>query len=365
MPLAPSQVPEALYSSFDLFLGRWHARISGRYRFPIVLSTWLGYALIVLLFGPRLAVSSNYFIVAPVLASAIAYGFPGGFIAGGLGLPANLLLFALLQRPDFSPASKPIAELTGVVLGSALGYLSDYYKKLERERSLRRESENKLRQALHDRDILFKELHHRVKNNLHLVKSLINMQSRRSGDPGFKKAAAELSGRVMALSMVHEQLYKYSELSAVDIGKYLATLVRAIQQGAANPLYPPVLELDCDRRELPMDSVVPLGLIVNEALINAFKHNAHQERPLHIRLGFRMENERFILELRDDGVGLSEGEKPALEASEKGESLGLTLIALLAGQLGGSVAYGRAEGWTSFTLDFPADQNRAQARRPA
>ncbi len=365
MPPAPMQETEALYSSFDHFLGRWHARISGRYRVPIVLSAWLGYALIVLAFGPSLAVSSNYFIVVPVLVSAIAYGFPGGFIAGGLGLPANLLLFALLNRPEFSPASKPIAELTGLVLGSSLGYLSDYYRKLERERSLRRESEDKLRQALHDRDILFKELHHRVKNNLHLVKSLINMQSRRSGDPEFKKAAAELSGRVMALSMVHEQLYKYSELSAVDIGKYLATLVRAIQQGAANPLYPPVLELDCDKRELPMDSVVPLGLIVNEALINAFKHNASQERPLRLRLGFRMESERFVLELLDDGVGLSEGQKQPFEAGAKAESLGLTLIALLAGQLGGSVAYGRKDGWTSFTLDFPADQNLSQSRKPA
>jgi two-component sensor histidine kinase len=169
----------------------------------------------------------------------------------------------------------------------------------------------------------------------------------------------------MALSMVHEQLYKYSELSAVDIGKYLATLVRAIQQGAANPLYPPVLELDCARRELPMDSVVPLGLIVNEALINAFKHNAHQERPLHIRLSFRMENERFILELRDDGVGLPEQEGLAFDARTKGENLGMTLIALLAGQLGGSVAYGQADGWTSFTLDFPADQNNSQTAKPA
>ncbi|HAE21640.1 MAG TPA: hypothetical protein DCG47_04860 [Spirochaetaceae bacterium] len=365
MPSLPLQEPEALYTAFDHFLGRWHARISGRYRVFIVLSVWIGYALIVLLFGRRLAVSSNYFVVVPVLVSAIAYGFSGGFIAGGLGLPANLLLFALLERPEFSPASKPIAELTGVILGSALGYLSDYYKKLERERSLRRESEGKLRQALHDRDILFKELHHRVKNNLHLVKSLINMQSRRSDDPGFKKAAAELSGRVMALSMVHEQLYKYSELSAVDIGKYLATLVRAIQQGAANPLYPPVLELDCAKRELPMDSVVPLGLIVNEALINAFKHNAQLERPLHLRLGFRMENERFILELSDDGDGLPDRQGVAPYAMAKGESLGLTLITLLAGQLGGSVAYRRSEGWTSFTLDFPADQNLALANNPA
>jgi len=180
-----------------------------------------------------------------------------------LGLPANLLLFWILGHPEFSPASKPIAELSGLVVGSTLGYLSDYYRKLDTERQLRKETETELRRAIGERETLFREVHHRVKNNLNLVKSIINLQVRRSSDPGFHEAATALIGRIMTVSFVHERLYRTSELSAIALDEYLSDLIRAIISTETHTASIPALALDMDPCIVTMDAAVPIGLMVS------------------------------------------------------------------------------------------------------
>lgn len=344
---ADPEAPEELYSGFDRLLGRMHALFTGRHKVAITLLSWAVYAALVVAAGPALEVSSNYLIILPLLATSMSFGLPGGLMAGAFGLPANLALFHVIGRPEFSPASKPIAELAGLVLGSALGYLSDFYRKLERERALRVAIERELREALSARDLLFKELNHRVKNNLNLVLSIISLQERRAATADLRRELGELSGRVKALSLVHDQLYRKADISAVDVRDYLKTLSDGVRRAVGDPRLPPFITLDCPSRELPMELAAPLGLIVNEALTNAFKHAGGRAEPLRIELRLGSEPEALALEIADDGNGALDA--PAAHAG----SLGIKLIEGLAGQLGGGASYSREGGRTVFRLRFP------------
>ena len=148
--------------------------------------------LVVLGTGTYLGISANYFVILPVLIVSLVCGFPGGLIAGVCALPANLFLFWLLGHAEYSPASKIIAELSGVFVGSAFGFLSDYFRKMIREMEKRKEAERELRRSLGEKEILLRELQHRVKNNLNLIKGLIQLQRNRSSDPAFREASGLL-----------------------------------------------------------------------------------------------------------------------------------------------------------------------------
>jgi len=270
---------------------------------------------------------------------------------------------ALLGHPEFSPASKLIAELSGVIVGTILGYLSDYHKKLDRERLLRKEIELELREALRDRETLFREVHHRVKNNLNLIKSIIGLQSRRSSDQAFREAAAALTGRIMSISFVHERLYRTAELSSVAIDEYLEDLVSAITMAASGSRTPPAVSLDLTGRSVTMDVAVPLGLVVNELVTNALKHGKPREEPLLIDISLKPDGADMTLSVRDNGngfPGLDESCPLGIEsiAAESSTRLGMTLLNLMSSQLGGTGAYYRNGEWTEFRLTIPEPSAR-------
>jgi len=350
--------PEQLFAPLDSALDALRNRFIRRHRAAFVAGGIAAYAVAVLTLGTRLGVSTNYFVVAPILCAAVGYGLRGGLIAGALGLPANLALYALLRHPEYSPASKAIAEASGVVIGTALGYLSDYHVKLDAERALRKQIENDLRRALRDRETLFREVHHRVKNNLNLIKSIIGLQSRRSDDPAFKDAAAALMGRIMSLSFVHERLYRTAELSSIAIDEYVSDLVGAIMTTASGFRAPPTVSLDLARRFVSMDMAVPIGLMTNELITNALKHGKPNDEPLRISVTFAADERGMALTVRDDGIGfpgLEEGRSVRIEEAAilNTGTLGLTLLDLMASQLGGEGSYRRDGGWTEFRLAFP------------
>lgn len=351
--------PEQLFSPFDRALGLVRERLFGRHRLLTVAASVVVYTGSVLTLGSRLGVSTNYFVIIPVITASIGYGLTAGILAGIMALPANLALYALLRHPEFSPASKIMAELSGVLIGTILGYLSDYHRKLDMERALRKEIERELRAALRDRETLFREVHHRVKNNLNLIKSIIGLQARRSSDQSFKDAAAALTGRLMSISFVHERLYRTAELSSVAIDDYLRDLVGAISMAASGSRKPPAVTLELDKSAVTMDVAVPIGLIVNELVTNALKHGKAPEEDLKIALALHNDGDRLILTVRDDGSGF-----PGLEedlplriqgaALLKKDRLGLTLLELMSTQLGAAATFRRDNGWTEFRLEIPA-----------
>lgn len=353
----PSFEPEQLFSPFDRALGAWHKRLFGRSRLVTVGASLLAYIAGVLALGPALGISTNYFVILPVIAISMAYGLAAGALAGALGLPSNLLLYMILGHPEFSPASKLIAELSGLVIGSTLGYLSDYYRKLDTERQLRKETERELRNAIRDREALFREVHHRVKNNLNLVKSIINLQSRRSLDPAFHEAATALTYRIMTISFVHERLYRTSELSAIALDEYLSDLVKAIISTATRPSGSPLLTLDMAPCSVTMDVAVPVGIMANELINNALRHGGDTRRQPRIEVSLRKDDRRLLLTVRDNGNGfqtLAEGFSMPGDAmaSRYADSLGLMLIESMATELGGTGVFSRRNGWTEYRFDF-------------
>jgi two-component sensor histidine kinase len=354
--------PDQLFSPFDRAFGAILDRLVGRYRLVTLSVTVVLYAGAMLIFGRSLGVSSNYFVLLPVIGSAIAYGFYGGVIAGILGLPANLLFFTILGHPDYSPASKLMAELSGILVGSVLGYLSDYQKKLDAERCLRKDMEDELRRALRDRETLFREVHHRVKNNLNLIKSIIALQTRRSKNQEFKDAAATLTGRIMSISFVHERLYRTAELSTVSLDEYLRDIIGAVAMATRDSSMAPLVSLDLVDRSVSMDVAVPLGLIANELMTNSLKHCGFRGIPIHIEVSLVDADDRLTLTLRDDGDGLpgmEEGKSMQVEdtALSYAGSLGLTLLDLMISQLGGEGCFLRHDGWTEFSCSFPAPKD--------
>ena len=206
---------------------RLHHLLFTRWKAASLAASICAYTAIVLCFGRELAISNNYFVALPVLVAALGYSVPGGLAAGLLGLPANLLLFAILGHPEYSPANKLIAECFGTVLGFSLGYVAHNFRMYEGELRRRFETERDLTRALKEKDILLKELNHRVKNNLAVIKSIAQLQRSRSRDPDFLVSIDRLVERIHAIALVHEQLYGPEEgVLTVDPGHYLDALVR-------------------------------------------------------------------------------------------------------------------------------------------
>jgi len=323
-----------------------HRALFIRRPFLSLLASIAVYAAILLLFGERLEISSNYFVILPVVSGALSYGMTGGIVAGALGLPANLALFAILGHPEYSPANKLIAEFSGLLVGGALGYLAEYFRQLESEIRRRVQTERSLRAALKDNQLLLLELHHRVKNNINIIKSLIQLQRNRSRDPNFLEASDRLLSRVFAIARAHDRLYDEGALKEIPPEEYLRDIldIYSMDEGMGPRVD---AEISAQGRRISADSAVPLGLILNEVISNALKYAfpPGAENPI-VRVRFVREAARWILEVRDNGTGFD-------PAAPTPAGLGLKIVRGLAGQLEGA-AYWSRDGGTVFRLEFPA-----------
>jgi len=345
------------FSRLDGLLSRLHRGFIKRYPIACMLLATAFYVALVLVLGGRLAISSNYAVIVPVLMAALCFELPGGVVAGFLGLPANLLLFAILGHPEFSPASKPIAELSGIVVGTASGYLAEYFSKLEAEIETRIATEEALREVLASRELLLQELNHRVKNNLNVIKSLAQLQRNRSGDPDFLAAVDDLVGRIFSISLVHEQLYGSKEPASVDAGEYIATLAANVV--SSFPRREPPVRLECSvarpGMRISADQATPLGLIANEVLTNALRHAFRDGAepgppPPTISVRFLEEGGDYLLSIEDNGRGCS-------EVDTKG--LGTRIVKALCDQLGGRMKLEPIAGGGAADLSNGAAEGRA------
>ena len=206
-------------------------------------------------------------------------------------------------------------------------------------RILRRSAQTQARlsAAVDHNEVLFREIHHRVKNNLQSVGSLLQMQ------PIPREIKADMGQRIAAMSAVHEHIYRSSNFSTVSAGEYLATLIGNIRAGARPDVQ--VAE-DIDDIAIDKDAATPLGLIVNEVVSNAFKHAFPGERAGTIKVHLiRRGDGRGELTVADDGVGYD----PAAPA----KGIGRRLIGALTQQLGGESEVRSGPAGSVFTLVFP------------
>jgi len=199
--------------------------------------------------------------------------------------------------------------------------------------------------ALREREVLLSEIHHRVKNNLQLVSSMLALQARGVGVEA-QHALAEGQRRIDSIALVHEQLYGSRNLSAVNFARYTAALISELcRASGAGERVEVVLKLD--DVELVPERAIPCGLLVSELVTNALKHAFPDERRgrLHVELE-RLPPSRLRLVVRDDGVGLKRDFPDAA-----GSSLGLDLVQIFAKQLQAEVVVER-HGGTCFRLTF-------------
>lgn len=187
-----------------------------------------------------------------------------------------------------------------------------------------------------EKELLLKEIHHRVKNNLQVVSSLLDLQSKKAGD-NEKTALAEGQSRVRAMALIHEKLYQSKSISEIDFEAYCKQLTHQISQ-----LFPNGKSVDCEIDiidvSLDIDTAVPVGLILNELVTNAYKY-AFVNGQGRLRISAKKDSENgYILRVEDDGPGLPEGFD-----WRKSKSLGLRLVNRLSRQLYGKAEYRKDE----------------------
>jgi PAS domain S-box-containing protein len=204
----------------------------------------------------------------------------------------------------------------------------------------RRRAEAALRSSLADREALLKELHHRVKNNLQVITSLLEMQARQAGDAKALYSLSEARNRIAAIATIHELLYQSASLSEVDFAAYARRLVTHVvsfydQQARIQT------SVSGDDVTIDLARAVPLGLLLNELVSNACKHAFPSDAPGELTVGLQKDDGHLRLDVRDTGTGL-----PAAFDQQQAETLGLQLVSMLAKQLGGTVAYESGRGTT-------------------
>ena len=208
-------------------------------------------------------------------------------------------------------------------------------------------SEQVARGSLREKEVLLKEIHHRVKNNLQVISSLLNLQARYLPDPAAREIFRASQHRVQSIALVHEKLYQSADLSHVDFDDYIASLLGNLfetfdagERGISRTI-------DVGAIRLSVDVAIPCGLIVNELVTNALKHAFPGGREGIVRVILREGADGALdLTVGDDGVGMPDGMDP-----RKTSSLGLDLVFTFADQLGAAVEIGR-QGGTFYRFRF-------------
>lgn len=209
--------------------------------------------------------------------------------------------------------------------------------------------EQALRSSLREKEILLREVHHRVKNNLQIISSLLYFQAKKVKHPDDLAALEDARQRLRSMSLVHERLYRTNDLSAVEMASYLAALASAVQQSHEATRARVTITVACDSLRLPIDVAMPLGLLASELLTNALKHAFPHGRSGHVDLRLAAEHSRLSLIVSDSGCGMPSGQPPT-----DGTTFGWQLVAALTEQLGGKVSV-RAERGTQVTIELPID----------
>jgi two-component sensor histidine kinase len=215
------------------------------------------------------------------------------------------------------------------------------------------ERTRQLRDANAQLETLFQEVHHRVKNNLQVITSLLHLQAARSEDSETRAALQQSVDRIHAMSLVHQLLYSSHQLAVVDFATYLRTLVDSLQcaYGTAGRI---VITLDVEPAWFNLNTAIPLCLIVNEVLSNAYKHAFPDDRTGTIDVMLKRDGEGWTLVIRDDGIGMTpKTDRQHGSGLLHSAGLGLQIIESLIGQLDGTLDFTRDNG-TVFTLTFPA-----------
>jgi two-component sensor histidine kinase len=239
------------------------------------------------------------------------------------------------------------SALTVALLGNMQRWLVQSHEKMTREIEERQRTEEELTASKQQMEALLREVHHRVKSNLQSVTGLLALQEAPLKEVGAADAFRASRDRVRTIARVHEALYQAEDVSHVDFGEFLETLVGDLRSTYGVDPDLVEVELDLDSASLNMDTAIPCGLIVNELLSNSFRFAFQGGRTGWVRVSFKEEGtDSYRVRVADNGSGLPPEINP-----DKPESLGLRLIHIISNQLRGKVLWDLEQG-VSFEMVF-------------
>jgi two-component sensor histidine kinase/integral membrane sensor domain MASE1 len=304
-------------------------------------------------FGPRETASAILLISVMTVRAAARHRGPLG--SNDLNPDEQLLRLELFVA---------IVAVTGMILAATAR------ERMQAESKLRRandELETRVRArtaelgaSLREKDVLLSEVHHRVKNNLQIVSSLLSLQASRLEDDALRRLFLESQSRIHSIALVHETLYRSNDLGRVNFGTYARTLLHGLGETQSAATRGISLDAHTDEVELSTDVAVTCGLIANELVTNAFKYAFPEGRKGRVEIEVRRSPpSRIVVVVRDDGVGLPEAIDPFTT-----RSVGLSLVAALARQIDAELEIDRSAG-TSFRIAFAAAHGSSDPRELA
>ena len=219
---------------------------------------------------------------------------------------------------------------------------------LNNEIGERRQAEAQLEQSLHEKEILLKEIHHRVKNNLQIISSMLALQVSRSQDEALANILTDSQNRIQSMALIHDKLYQSADLARIDFAQYLESLAAYLSRSFQSTHKAVNLSIQAEPVTMEITQAVPCGLIVNELVTNAFKHAYPGEAGGVIFVKVQQTDEKQVqVIIHDDGVGMPGGFN--LNTST---TLGLQMVHALVEQIDGTLHYQNQQGST-FTITIP------------
>jgi len=229
----------------------------------------------------------------------------------------------------------------------AIGQTS-HYVAVKEDITQRKGAEHALQASLHEKVALLNEVHHRVKNNLQVISSLLRLEASRCNETATKDVLKEMQGRILTMALLHETLYRVGSFASVELGAYLKQLATQTFRAQSSQMTTVRLSLEVAEVQVVMDQATPCGLLVNELLSNCLKHAFPDGRSGEVLVRSQPDEQvgHWLVQVRDNGVGL-----PADFELRGRQSLGLQLVSDLARQLDGSLQVASSGGAT-FTVRF-------------
>ena len=220
-------------------------------------------------------------------------------------------------------------------------------QELEVELWERRQAEQQLKRSLDEKEVLVREIHHRVKNNLQIISSLIYLQTKNITDPAALRLFRDGDNRVRSMALIHEELYNSKDLAHIDFAAYIKNLTNHLYHSYREENKVVHIKTDVDKISLSMDTAINCGMIINELVSNSLKHAFTKGQAGTIRISLHPTNRtKYLLIVSDDGKGI-----PSHIDFLNTQSLGLQLVCNLTDQINGTIELNRENG-TEFRIAF-------------
>jgi PAS domain S-box-containing protein len=217
---------------------------------------------------------------------------------------------------------------------------------ISRDITRQKNIEDALRSSLNEKEILLKEIHHRVKNNMQIISSLINLQSDYATDEATVEMFEDSKNRIRSMALIHEKLYMSKDISLIEFSKYIESLTSKLLEFYSSKSRLININLISDNITLDIDSAIPCGLIINELVSNSIKYAFPDGRDGNITIKMHKKDENYVLSVEDDGVGFPE----EIDFMNP-QTLGLQIVHTLTQQLGGGIEL-ENNGFTRFKICF-------------